>query len=318
MKLFLSILLLYLFQFIIFNLQCATAQNLVPNPSFEDMVQCPFSLDIDTYLSNWKAYRSSPDYFTSCATWWGAGVPINTYGNQAPENDSSYVGLMMYRADSSIYSEVIGVELNAPLVIGTEYYVSFKVNLASMNNFEANVAVNKMGVLFSSIEYSSSSNPSPITNYAHVYTDSVILDSTNWVEVTASFVADSAYLYLGLGNFFSKDQVDTINNISGLTPFGAMYYVDNVCVSSNLSDCGVVNVNNIRNHVLAAPYPNPSDGNIFISDPVQNIELYNVSGKKLKVELKGNYINISEYGKGIYFLVIHEADMASQHKIIIN
>ncbi|MBK7390076.1 MAG: hypothetical protein IPI23_13700 [Bacteroidetes bacterium] len=39
------------------------AQNLVPNPSFEDTINCPFSVNQFAYCDHWNKYRETPDYF---------------------------------------------------------------------------------------------------------------------------------------------------------------------------------------------------------------------------------------------------------------
>ena len=63
------------------------AQNLVPNPSFEDMVQCPPGWTQIEFATGWiNPNGYSPDYFNSCVPDTGCcnifSVPNNSYGFQ--------------------------------------------------------------------------------------------------------------------------------------------------------------------------------------------------------------------------------------------
>jgi hypothetical protein len=64
----------------------------------------------------------------------------------------------------------------------------------------------------------------------------VITDTANWTLVSGSFVADSAYRYIVLGNFFDDAHTDTVHFIPG--PSAAAYYLyDAICVSSVPGEC---------------------------------------------------------------------------------
>src|ERR1043165_3367909 len=79
----------------------AHAQNLVPNPSFEDTVKCPTNHgDINGIdASNWLTFGSTPDYFNSCNNYpasdynHGCSVPDNWAGFQAAATGFAYAGL---------------------------------------------------------------------------------------------------------------------------------------------------------------------------------------------------------------------------------
>ena len=71
------------------------------------------------------------------------------------------------------------------------------------------MASNKLGAKFSTVSYSYS-NPIQINNFAHVYSDSVIKDTTSWTLIKGEFTADSAYQYISIGNFFDDINTDTI------------------------------------------------------------------------------------------------------------
>jgi hypothetical protein len=129
-----------------------------------------------------------------------------------------------------------------PLVVGQTYYVSYWVNLATEGSYwEARWASNNQGVLFTMDEHiwSGQTGSGPEfapRNYAQVNNPTVITDTANWTLVSGSFVADSAYRYIVLGNFFDDAHTDTVHFIPG--PSAAAYYLyDAICVSSVPGEC---------------------------------------------------------------------------------
>src|SRR5436189_139332 len=69
----------------------ASAQNLVPNPSFEDTVACPTTVDQVYKATGWHSYRPSPDYFNTCADSASLfSVPYNAFGYQYPRTGNAY------------------------------------------------------------------------------------------------------------------------------------------------------------------------------------------------------------------------------------
>src|SRR5260221_14559404 len=88
-----------------------------------------------------------------------------------------------------------------------------------------------MGVMFSTVPYDIF-NPTPMTNNATLYTNSIINDTVNWTMIFGSFIADSAYNYIILGNFFDNNHTDTLMITTGF--FNASYYyLDDICVSTD-------------------------------------------------------------------------------------
>ncbi|MBI2259954.1 MAG: hypothetical protein HYU67_13775 [Flavobacteriia bacterium] len=294
------------------------AQNLVPNPSFEEYINCPFSLDIETYLYNWKSSRETPDYFNSCASWWGASVPFNGFGYQMPNSGEGYIGLLTYRSDSAIYTEAIGVQLTEPLQIDVKYYVSFKTSLTLENSTGSMAANNKIGVQFTTNEYSSI-NQIPINNFAHVYTNSIISDTLNWTTISGSFISDSTYSFINIGNFFEKQFIDSIIFNDA---FGAYYYIDDICVSIDSSTClQYANLNkneNKQNFSLTL-----KDDHIIVKNNTKNnfaISISNLYGQKIFEKLNNNeYFNkfqLLETKNTFFFITIKSEGINYNYKLI--
>ena len=72
--------------------QVSFAQNLIPNPSFEDTVVCPLSANEVDKATYWSSFRDSPEYFNYCSNLQGGivGIPNNFIGYQFPHSVLNY------------------------------------------------------------------------------------------------------------------------------------------------------------------------------------------------------------------------------------
>jgi len=221
------------------KIQAQCNANLVPNPSFEDYSQCPTTDGQLGLATGWIKFKSNPDYQNACDISNIVGVPRNMWGYQPAASGQAYAGMISFSFSgnqTTSFREYIGIQLISPLIPGTKYYVSLKVSPTIANSpvIGSNKYVNnKMGVLFT---VSSSANL-PIPNFAHVYTDSIVSDTSAWSSITSSFVADTNYKYVVVGNFFD----DNLTSYTALNPSGmwdmSYYYIDDVCVSTDSSEC---------------------------------------------------------------------------------
>ncbi len=283
---------------ILFSCYAAQAQNLVPNPSFEDTIACPFDFEQVNFCKKWKSFSPSPEYFNSCSS----NVPINFAGEQLAASGNAYCGL--YTFIQSNGREVIGSKLLSPLIIGKKYYASIKVSLA--DSFL--VASNNLGIAFSTIQYDDTVSV-PINNQAKVYSASIINDNKNWTIISGSFVADSAYQYIMIGNFFTDIMTDTISVYSESSFYGgAYYYIDDICISIDSLDCDLSN--SIVNHSSKNDfrvYPNPCNDFINVSTSTQSsISIYNTLGQRvyhITSSMKDNTrIAMSFFPNGLYII----------------
>ncbi len=309
---------LLLFSFFAFYLTMfCGAQNLVPNCSFEDTIGCPDGLGYIDYAKGWysaeRAIVSSPDYFFNCDGF--IMVPQNFIDFQYASTGEAYTGIFpwMTKHFDTIYDtrEFIGVRLTNPLVVGQNYYVSFKVNLAV--GYASAFASNKTGLLFSMLAYNAY-NPTPINNFAHVYTNQIITDTTQWTTISGWVTADSAYEYITIGNFFEDDSVSTsrVYPYMGSWDTLSYYFIDDVCVSLDSTKCSCELPNGlkeVRNTEIKI-YPNPSVDlfTVSVESSLQNFSLriYDTYGRLIKsienLRPGENTITTNDLANGIYFL----------------
>jgi Secretion system C-terminal sorting domain len=298
-------------------------QNLVPNPSFEDTVYCPFGSNQLNASEHWLNFGNSPDYFNACTY---LGLPNSNPGFQYAHTGNAYAGAIFF-ARSNIpngpnYREPIGIELSNNLIIGQKYFVSFFAVNAEVNF--GSIASDKLGVNFYTVPFDSCCPP-PLINTAKLYTDSILTDTLNWIKISGSFIADSAYQYLCISNFFNDNNTDTLS--TSQFPTRAYYYIDDVCVSTdslyNETWTGINQTANTQNTISVLP--NPSNGTFNINSNVLgqfNLTIMDGAGKIVFNDLNCSNqkeIDINYLQNGIYFLVLEYSDGNHKtSKLVIN
>ena len=172
------------------------AQNLVPNPSFETMTSLPTSYGQITRATPWYSGNGSCDLFhTGVAS--GPSVPVNYFGTQNARTGNAYAGVAFSQSNS--YHEYIGVPLTSPMVPNTAYYCEAYVS-AGEGGYR--YGTNNFGFKFSIGALSGGGGDPPIANPSLNW-PAVIVDYTNWVQISWTYTPTVAYTHLMIGNFFS-------------------------------------------------------------------------------------------------------------------
>ncbi len=308
-----------------FSLFISAQVNLVPNPSFEDTISCPSQDDEAANCQFWSSYRTSPDYYNSCNTFSNSfSTPYNLAGFQIPAHGGSYMGVILYGSPTVLYAnyrEYLGAKLTSTLVISQKYFFSIKYVATKSNWAPSNCYSNKLGVNFSKTSFSVL-NPYPIINSAKVFGNTIINDTVNWQTIKGSFIADSAYQYLIIGNFFNDLQTDTLIFDSN-TNCTSYYLIDNVCLSTDsafaynyIATKAQIYSNNNSNIKV---FPNPASTHLYIEGNIINEnylmkDVYGTIVKKGVLKSGLNPIEILELMSGIYFLELKDKKI----KVLIN
>jgi hypothetical protein len=69
-----------------------------------------------------------------------------------------------------------------------------------------------------------------INNFSHLHADTAITDTMLWTEISAVIVADSAYQYLAIGNFFTDDSTTVIEMCPACPQVPTEYMIDDICI----------------------------------------------------------------------------------------
>ncbi len=296
------------------------------NPSFEDTINCPIGANELNKCTHWSSYKGSPDYMNSCSSY--MSVPNNWGGYQIAASGNAYCAFATYASTGPNSREFLGSMLSSQLSIGTKYFVSLKVALSVDFSLSTNCATNKIGAMFSTIPYTIF-NPAPITNNPQIFSDSIITDTLNWTRIAGSFIADSSYSYIVLGNFFDDNNTDTVKLTSNMFD-AAYYYLDDICVStdstytSNYLYSSTVSIKEAMNEFNVFIYPNPATNFINIHFPDLNdsyeLKIYNVLGREVlfkpKINTLHTILDISNIEEGVLFIKILYKNQQLNYKLI--
>lgn len=222
------------------------SQNLVPNPSFENMKLCPsianmnFINDhLERFCEDWEnvgliknlSSGGGGQYLHVCGSnngpYYGSGVPRNYFGFQPANFGIAYIGLRYSGNVNDYVSHFYGVKLLQKLVIGRKYSLSFYVSLAD-SSF---TTTNNLGMLLSTqkiyVQDRVKGDNFILPNRSHLRCIDTITDKENWIKVAGFMVADSSYEYLTIGNFYNFNNI--VSSPEG-KPWDHLFYVDDVSI----------------------------------------------------------------------------------------
>ena len=297
------------------------AQNLVPNPSFEVYDTCPTTMNAVQNAQGWSSFIDSPDYFNACSP--NLNVPETPFGHQNASEGDGLVGAIICAPLALMnLREIFGTQLLQPLIIGHKYYVSLKT-VRSDERGGHNCACNGIGARFTTFSiHEPEGYTGLINNSPQIYSSNIISDSLNWSSIQGSFIADSAYQYITIGNFLDDFNTDTLNCPYG----GAYYFFDNICVSSDSITCfGVDNISEINKSSIYLS-PNPASDFILLTgkiDPNTAFNLINCMGQIVRNEpmtfsSTGVQIYVGDISSGLYFLKVIQSNSISVFEVLIS
>ena len=216
------------------------AQNLVPNPSFENQIDC-FNVLI-TNAVGWCTISSNGGQASSlspCMSDTYHQVPYQFFNScfksyQIPRTGTSYASIATYVLSVTQESSVPQIKLIDTLKAGQMYCVTYYVSLWNNSVY----SFDKLGALLTPTPFpcavpggtvfvpiAGNVTPQVVTPAGIVFEDTL-----NWMEVSGSFTAVGNEAYLSIGDFFLHNQHLIKNsyptNCNGL----AEYYVDDVSV----------------------------------------------------------------------------------------
>ncbi len=221
------------------NLSGLYAQNLVPNPSFEEYIKQPCGfVDPPRYITEYIKDWYVP---TGCTTdYWHGDSTIQLFCPSLlpsykliPKEGKFCLAMFTTHPTSRTknYREYIQVKLNNQLTVGKVYYlemyalISAKISLYTSNNIGMLLTTDSLvrKELFPDIGH-------PILASPQVNQTQVITELEKWKRVSGCVVADKPYRFLTLGNFFNDDQTKRII-ISGPSNVGSYFFIDAISIT---------------------------------------------------------------------------------------
>ncbi len=285
--------------------------NLVPNPNFVLNDTCPDNWGQLSRAKYWTCPTpGTSDYYNQCCPYGNQylGVPYNnTAGFQeAINNDGAYAGLIAIEPGSINYREYIQAKLTSTLTVNQKYFVTIYVSL--LNNTQ--YATDALGIYLSKTAISKDSFyvlsvipqvENPIGHF--------LKDTLNWMKISGSFIADSAYQYITIGNFKDDAHTDTISvNCSTPSFVDAYYYIDDICVSTDSLTCNtnITGINTISNNRALFYYDTYNKKIVVKENSAYTLQVIDAYGNKVnELKLQGyQNMDVSTLPTGCYIMLL--------------
>jgi|SRR5690606_22885689 len=213
----------------------SVAQNLVPNPGFEDYPKCPGSYSRTKSEFRMNAWYSpnagTPDSYNTCASGDG-GVPYNWAGVSEAYEGRGYVGIYLWLGIRE-FREYIQCALSAPLIRDTTYVVSFRFRLSSYSRY----VCDRIGLHLSDSALTTRDDEAlKIKPVLSVVADSILTISTGlWETGEMEYRANGGERFVTIGNFDGDERTGTYRikhrpDQQHMLAEAAYYYIDDVVV----------------------------------------------------------------------------------------
>jgi hypothetical protein len=183
-------------------------QNLVPNPGFEDLLQCPTGPSQLAGTAFWfdpnNNVQGTPDYFHGCATGTHS-TPVSFLGFQEPADGEGYAGIFLYEGSQVLadWREYLQAELLEELTADRCYQFSVLANLAD----NSSRTTNALGVRF----YNEAVQlPDPFIPGDEPHLElppGTFLNTTDWTALQGTYFASGGERFLMIGNY--RDNANT-------------------------------------------------------------------------------------------------------------
>jgi len=283
-------------------------------------------------LLYWHSANGTPDYLQSCLPYGNfQGLPMNYFTFQEPFEGNSCAGMFTYHQNGQAeYREWIIAPLLEPMVVGQTYYCSFRANAAFGGNAQYPLiwlANDKVGFLFAMQDRPwVVGDPYPLPpDHAHIVYPQILTDTAGWTLVSGSFVADSAYRYVMIGQFFSNALTDTLhfadpNSVFPWYPWGYTL-IDAVCVSASPDGCDLGQAVGEEAEVLPHVYPNPATDALVIGHAAgSDAMVLDMLGQEVwngRVQSDRYALGVAHWPRGTYVLQVRGRSSVQVVKFVL-
>ncbi len=190
--------------------QSNAQQNLVLNPSFEDVsgnLQCSYYGGTTFPITYWdNANDGTIDAFSNFVLPSCVMYTLNTFSGQVPRTGNNYLGFYTTNNENFNTREYVRGQLSEPLLIGSTYNIEFYVCLGQYSD----VGMNNIGLVFINNTTPLFETIFEIPIQPHVnYSGSPITDKNNWTLMSFQYTPTTPNLdAFIIGNFFSTQDTD--------------------------------------------------------------------------------------------------------------
>ena len=215
-----------------------TAQNLVSNPSFEEMYQLPechwllTNEQFNGVMKDWiNPSAATPDIHTLKIDSTCCNYPIQNnccIGSQAHRTGKTMVGITNTKNN---YREYIHSKLKSPLIAGRKYNITFYASLAENSAWGSN----NIGMFLSNFPVDIQSTYVNFPYSPQLEYKKVMSDTKNWIKIDTTIIATETWNYITIGNFkdSKSTQYDTNYadcNAENVNKEQCYYYIDDISI----------------------------------------------------------------------------------------
>lgn len=200
------------------------AQNLVKNPSFENIISCPvYPGQLNTYVNDWWGLTGGggPSYNTCGIA--GCGSPITVIGYRPPRTGNGFVSLLTIgQAGFNNLREYAQGSFTSALLKDSLYCVSYWVSRAT-NGIVTNsntIYAGSNGAIKSIDAYINDTLLDWNNGFTHnlvgftpqIKNNVFIIDTINWTQISGIYKAHGGEMHITIGNFnnFANTQLYTL------------------------------------------------------------------------------------------------------------
>jgi len=257
---------------------------------------------------------------------------MNFFTYQEPFEGGSCAGMVTYwQSGTTEGREWIMAPLLEPMVVGQTYYCSFRAN-AAFGGTESNpqfwLANDKVGMRFTTMPMPAWNDPDPYPvppNQAHILYPQILSDTVGWTLVSGSFVADSAYQYLMIGQFFSNALTDTLHfadpNSVPLWYPRAYTLVDAVCVTTSPEGCDFGQGVGEGEAMVPVLFPNPAQDHLVVNQREDaEAQVRDAVGRLLwqgRITSERWVLEVGAWARGTYVLRMARYGRVETHKFVM-
>jgi Outer membrane protein and related peptidoglycan-associated (lipo)proteins len=212
------------------------AQNLVPNPGFEEFTKCPSSFSVsplDFGAMHWTSPNNgTPDYYNRCSLG-DMHVPKNWAGVSNTHSGAGYAGIYVWSSGPSVYREYVQCQLMEPLKKDITYKVSFYYRISSYSVY----AIDRVGILLTDSLMSSKGDGRITTPPTYQQVKTLEELTNGWQILSFDWKAKGGEKVVIIGNFATDEdtrslKIDFRIGKSWMLRSSCYYYIDDVTVEA--------------------------------------------------------------------------------------
>jgi gliding motility-associated-like protein len=271
--------------------------NLVPNPSFEELIQCPlngsFTYSSLPFTTHWfRAFSgglTTIGLFNECAESSGQGVPINHgFCYQLARTGIGYASIKT-SSTTTKPTDYLEVKIKSKLQKNKKYFTSFYISPVNCMGSEKCYS-DAAGLAFSDTLYQYQVNDytleviPPFIPAIQNPQGNILIDTVNWIEISGFYTAKGMEQYLIIGGFRTLAATRFSGNCNLVT--ATHCYID---------DVGVYELNDIPDTVLLCRNESKRIGRSFL-DAIYSWD-NGVKDSVITVNKAGRYILTTNIGK---------------------